>query len=283
MKFPFQALALSAALALAFQAQGETASPLLNYQGVLTESVPANGTVKLTFNLYDSAESQTAVWGPQVFDGVPVVGGRYGVILGSTDASGRPLAGVIGVKGSYLGVSVDGREIQPRQPIAQAAAAQTAVPPAAAGSPGSEGVPAGTIAAYWSSQAPAGWLLADGSPIPEGAQYDRLRAIVNGNLPDLRGLFLRGLGQNADPAFRYEGDAARTLAQFQQDEFKSHAHVFDDFTFSENTGVPGKAWGNSGGSDIDNTPGSPFSHSTAASGGGETRPKNAGVYWIIKY
>ena len=155
------------------------------------------------------------------------------------------------------------------------------VSPSPSGSDG--GLPAGAVVALWSVQIPLGWLLCDGSAVPEGSQYDKLRALVNGKLPDLRGVFLRGAGQNGEAAYRYEGDASRAIGSLQLDEFKAHVHAFDDFTFSENNGVPGKAWGSAGKSDIDNSPGSPFKHETAAAGGGETRPKNAAVNWIIKY
>jgi microcystin-dependent protein len=181
-------------------------------------------------------------------------------------------------KDRYLGITVDGQELRPRSQILPTAS--TAPPPAhEVGT-----TPPGSIVAYASERIPDGWLLCDGSSIPEGPAYERLREIFKtGKLPDLRGVFLRGVGQNADPAFRYSGDASREVLQFQADEFKAHEHRFDDFTFSENSGVPGKAWGSSGKSDIDNSPGSPFSHLTASSGGAETRPKNAAVYWMIKY
>jgi microcystin-dependent protein len=265
----------------------EPAAPLIHHQGFLAapDGGPLQGTRKLAFNLYDSPNAAAPIWGPQVFDGVTLIDGRYAVMLGTTDTAGRSLADAAGAKDQYLGITADGQEIQPRQQILASSAATAAVPPPGPqGAPApSGGVPAGTIAAYWSNQVPDGWLLCDGSLVPEGAQYQRLRGLIGGNLPDLRGLFLRGIGQNSNPAFRYEGDATRTLWQFQQDELKSHAHKFDDYTFSANSGAGGTAWGSADKSDIDNAPGSPFSHGTAPAGGEETRPKNAAVYWIIKY
>jgi hypothetical protein len=278
-------LMLWTVLGTALPARGEPA-PLIDYQGFLTDAAgaPLSGSKRLTFSLYDSPTAAAAFWGPQIFEGVPVVNGRFDVILGTTDIAGRSLAGVAGFPEKYLGITVDGTEIQPRQTVLR-----SAPPPAESGAnageaaPRLDGVPPGTLVAYWSSRIPDGWLLCDGSAVPEGARYDRLRGLIGERVPDLRGLFLRGIGQNADPAFRYEGDAGRTLAQLQQDELKSHAHVFDDYTFSENAGSGGNAWGSAGRSDIDNVPASPYSHSTGHTGGGETRPKNAAVYWIVKY
>ncbi len=69
----------------------QSVPPLISYQGMLTDAngVPMIGTKKLTFNIYGSATGTDVVWGPQVFDGVPLIGGRFSVILGSTDTAGR--------------------------------------------------------------------------------------------------------------------------------------------------------------------------------------------------
>lgn len=292
MKKKIPLLALAAWLAASCPAWGEPVPPLLHYQGSLPDSEAGGAGKRMTFNLYEAADATVPVWGPQHFDNVIVVKGRFGVLLGTTDAQGRSLGDAAGTRERYLGISVDGREL-PRQRILTALSSMSppgqpqtaAVSPATESpSPASQQVPAGTIVAYWSSRAPGGWLPCDGSPVPEGSEFDELRAMTGPRLPDLRGLFLRGLGQNGDTAYRYGGDAARTLGQLQPDGLKSHEHPFDDFTFSENSGVaPGKAWGQAGRSDLDNSPASPFRHATAAAGGEETRPKNAAVYWIIKY
>lgn len=283
-------LLLAAFLAIASSANAEPGPPLIQYQGTLTnpDSTPAQGPKKLIFNLYDSPAATSAIWGPQIFDNVVLLDGKYAVILGTTDSTGRSLADVAGVKEKYLGITVDGQELPAKLQIL--AAPPSPAPVASDAARGAEsahtvpdGVPAGTVVAHWSEKVPDGWLLCDGSLVPEGPRYDRLRAVIGGNLPDLRGLFLRGIGQNSNPAFRYEGDAARGLWQFQQDEFKSHDHKFDDYTFSANAGYGGTAWGSAGASDLDNVPGSPFLHATAKTGGEETRPRNAAVYWIIKY
>jgi hypothetical protein len=66
--------------------------PLVNYQGLLTDengaAVP-DGMKKLEFNLYDAPLAVNRVWGPQVFDNVPVINSRFNVILGTTDTQGR--------------------------------------------------------------------------------------------------------------------------------------------------------------------------------------------------
>ncbi|NJD05783.1 MAG: tail fiber protein, partial [Methylococcaceae bacterium] len=212
----------------------EAQAPLINYQGALPDAGPAPTTSKLSFNLYDFPNGVIPVWGPQQFDNVAVVNGRYDVILGTTDTAGRSLSVVLDGKDKYLGVTVDGREILPRPLILGSAPAGSATsPPPNQQTPAAiSAVPPGTIVAYRSGRVPEGWLPCDGSPIPEGEQYGKLRDLIGVAVPDLRGLFLRGIGQNSDAGFRFPGDAARGLGELQQDELKAHSHRFDDYTFS---------------------------------------------------
>lgn len=146
-------------------------------------------------------------------------------------------------------------------------------------------VPTGTIMAYWSKTTPDGWLLCDGSKIPDGTVYDSLRKAVGANVPDLRGTFLRGAGQNSNTALRYSGDNTRETGQVQLDTFKSHSHSVDDYTYSEIDGIYGNAgrYGARAEHDYDNSPVAPFKHDTYTAGDEETRPKNISVNWIIKY
>jgi hypothetical protein len=103
---------------------GETSvPPLINYQGMLTDADgrPMSGTKKLEFNIYDSAGSGTKIWGPQIFNAVPLISGKFNVILGTTDTAGRSVAEAFGSKDRYLGIKVDsGAELVPRQQILSA-------------------------------------------------------------------------------------------------------------------------------------------------------------------
>lgn len=89
-------------------------------------------------------------------------------------------------------------------------------------------VPAGSTQMFAGASAPRGWLIADGRTVSR-AQYSALFAVIgtiygagNGsttfNLPDLRGVAVRGLdnGRELDPA--------RTLGSYQGDLFSSHSH-----------------------------------------------------------
>jgi hypothetical protein len=139
------------------------------------------GTKKLEFNIYDAATGGGNVWGPQVFSSVPVINGQFNVILGTTDTDGRSIAGVFGTSQRFLGIEVNNSpEIAPRQQILSTPYAIKA----------DNGVPVGTIVAYFATTAPDGWLFCNGQAIPADSKYDALRVVVTGNnMPDLRGRF----------------------------------------------------------------------------------------------
>lgn len=69
------------------------------------------------------------------------------------------------------------------------------------------GVPAGTVAFSAASSCPSGWIEANGQST---GSYSVLAAAVGATVPDLRGVFLRGLddGRGIDPS-----RGAKTLQQ----------------------------------------------------------------------
>ena len=172
--------------------------------------------------------------------------------------------------------------------------------PYAAGSP----MPAGTIVSFAGSAAPTGWSLCDGSELST-TTYAQLYARIgttwntctnpltgvansapsggNFRLPDLRGTFLRGVGDFTD-------DTKDTvLAGFQSDKMVDHKHslalyntvgslaatdgavrgyTFSDGNFRTGASVLGSNGTYGSGTANDST---------------ETRPQNVGVKYIIKY
>jgi len=95
----------------------------------------------------------------------------------------------------------------------------------------SANVPVGSIISYGSTAVPAGWLACDGSAVSRTAYADLFSVIgttygagdgsTTFNLPDTRGIFLRGAGTHGTGAY----DA--TLGEFQTDQFKAHNHMVD--------------------------------------------------------
>jgi microcystin-dependent protein len=163
--------------------------------------------------------------------------------------------------------------------------------------------PAGTIVAFAGPVdnrekiETAGWLVCDGAEVNR-TKYARLYGMLGNswghgnnadtfNLPDLRGVFLRGVnhgrtGPYADPdaANRVSGNtggnAGNKVGSFQTDAFRSHTHTWnyglqnDDsgsgHSFQEYTRIAGSS-----------------TDSIQSTGGSETRPMNAYVNYLIKF
>jgi hypothetical protein len=178
----------------------------------------------------------------------------------------------------------------------------------------SSSIPVGTVIAFAGEKnnIPKGWLPCEGQ-IFSKEDYSELFNVIgtiwggsgtpNFYLPDLRGLFLRGVSgeTNVDPDKddRYApqlqhspsnpGNRGNVVGSLQGDTFKSHDHSFQD---------PGHAHGFTKGGTIDmwggnivpsGGPGGPGGVAVAGTnirfnreGGDETRPINAYVYFIIK-
>lgn len=113
------------------------------------------------------------------------------------------------------------------------------------------------------------WVLADGRT----ATTEYFQATGNANVPDLRGMFLRGLNEGRndgkeDPDPDFEGNV-RIAGSYQADTLKSHSHL--ESLASGNGGI------HSGGSY-----GVVNQVQTGKTGGNESRPRNMAVYWYVK-
>lgn len=115
-----------------------------------------------------------------------------------------------------------------------------------------------------------------------GTAWGSGNGISTFNLPDLRGLFLRGVDNNAgkDPDSDYRltlhpgGNTGDNVGSYQLDQIQSHTHSI-------------QAYNGGSGSNAINSQASVSSSiyfgSTNSFGGNETRPKNVYVLYIIKY
>lgn len=141
---------------------------------------------------------------------------------------------------------------------------------------------------------PDDWLLCDGT-IYEITSYPELFAAIGYNwgspdadhfrVPDLRGIFLRGVNWNIDDDFSDPDRASRvsrhpggnfgsSVGSYQGDAFESHSHTYVNTLMKiGNEGYHG------GGSYGGSAPNPPVNNT----GGNETRPVNAYVHYIIKY
>ena len=200
---------------------------------------PQTGTKKLEFNIYDATSGGNKVWGPQTFNGIPLIGGRFNVMLGSTDAGGNAITSAFGGNSRFLGIKVDnGAEVTPRQQILStpfAIQAERAV----YASDTRNIVPTGTVVPFAGVAAPAGWLLCDGTSISRstyavlfsviGAAY----GAVDGNtfrVPDFRRRVPVGAGGTATSVLgnalgNLGGEEFHTLSIA---EMPSHNHSIHD-------------------------------------------------------
>ena len=124
------------------------------------------------------------------------------------------------------------------------------------------------------------WALADGRNV-SGSGYASVSGNVN--IPDLRGLFLRGLNVGRSIATGDSDGAARNAGDYQGDQFASHNHNTGNFRYlvqrnpgSGTTGAPTDSFGPNE-PDILNT-----GALVAAGSGTETRPRNAAVYYYVR-
>ncbi|MBU0487030.1 MAG: tail fiber protein [Bacteroidetes bacterium] len=171
-------------------------------------------------------------------------------------------------------------------------------------------VPAGTVVAYFGTTPPSGWLLCDGTAISR-TTYANLYAAIGSfcgsgdgsttfNLPDLRGVFLRGVNGTrsdtiADPdkdnrvASKSGGNTGNNVGSLQNDAFQGHWHSYYTNYTSLTTEGGANRVDEISTSNIGFTPvgrlGQPISDGTSGTPRttSETRPKNVYVYYIIKY
>jgi microcystin-dependent protein len=193
------------------------------------------------------------------------------------------------------------------------------------------GVPVGTVVAFAGDKnnVPEGWLLCDGKSVAQ-SDYPQLYAAIGSawgasgssfNVPDLRGMFLRGVNDGATGAYsdpnasgrsasKSGGNTGDKVGAVQTDAFRQHTHTGsgntntdgahyhsdneygladndDDDGVGQYIGGRGGSYNNDGGNGYIRPGGSEhkhaFSFTSDATGGAESRPVNAGVYYIIKY
>lgn len=155
---------------------------------------------------------------------------------------------------------------------------------------------AGIVVAFAGTRVPDGWELCDGRMLDKNLSryvklFDVIGTIHGGDanprfqLPDYRGMFLRGVDHNAgrdpDAAERKSpgqppnpGNAGKQIGSIQSDQLRSHLHA-----------LPRQVWAFSGtGSNQPpaNSSGGAGVVETNSTGGKETRPINAYVNYIIK-
>jgi hypothetical protein len=120
-------------------------------------------------------------------------------------------------------------------------------------------------------QRTARWTLADNKGPMPGTKWAEITN--NQPIPDLRGMFLRGLNVGRDDEWA-DPEKDRTAGKRQMDELRAHQHTYSD-TF---VGGSGPAQVMQGGTWARPT----AEKETKPTTGAETRPKNVAVYFYIR-
>ena len=170
-------------------------------------------------------------------------------------------------------------------------------------------LPAGAVMPFAMNSAPAGWLAANGAAVDRLGTYAALFAAIgtthgagNGsttfNLPDLRGIFVRGSDSQVIAGVTYTGAA---LGGKQGDSFRTHTHAASTNSTGAHTHSVNISVGSSGSGGglavasptsnefatarISTTSTGDHTHTVTvtATGGTETSPANIALLYCIKF
>ena len=159
----------------------------------------------------------------------------------------------------------------------------------------------GIVTAFAGTKVPQGWELCDGRMLDKhNARYAALFEVIGTihggdanpsfQLPDYRGMFLRGVDLNRGldddrnnrrpPGKGNTGNSGNAVGSVQDDDLARHAHTLQGFHLEarEGHGFDGAGF------DTNSGRSHPMTHAygSSAIGGAETRPKNVYVNYIIK-
>jgi len=155
----------------------------------------------------------------------------------------------------------------------------------------------GQVGTFAMSTCPSGWVAADGSAVSRTVTYSGLYAAIGTtwgtgdgsttfNVPDLRGVFLRGTGTNGT----YGTAVGPSVGTYAADTYLNHTHTDSGHTHTIAQSNSSLVWNttSSSGSFVNATGSTTTSTGTAniqasTTGGTETKPKNYGILYCIKY
>jgi len=276
-----------------------------NYQAVVRGAdgfVMPSASVEVRFSLMPGQQATQASW-IETHNATTDVYGTFGVVVGKGTKVGGIAANFSDVNFAavHYWLKVEIKEGANYRELSYTAL--TSVPYSEVAT-NAVAVPAGTIVAFGGGTVPEGWLLCDGSE-KSRSDYANLYAAIGTawgygnnsttfNLPDMRGMFLRGVSgtstDDADKATRVPrktgGNTGNNVGSFQNDAIRNITGTFGARQTATNaTGVfyersdAYAGWGETG---IQNRA-TGFDASRVVPVGADNRPQNVYVLYIIKY
>jgi hypothetical protein len=299
----------STVVLLAISMFGQNSGLGFNYQAVVRSAdgfVVPSQSVELRFSLMPGQTATQASW-QETHSATTDAYGTIGVTVGKGTR-------VAGVAAAFTDVNFAAVHYWLRVEIREGGAwrelsysALTSVPYAEVATV-SPPMPAGTIIAFGGNKEniPAGWLLCDGSEVSR-SDYPALYAAIGTvwgygnnsttfNLPDLRGVFLRGVSENSerDPnatdrtPVKEGGNSGNDVGTYQSDAIRNITGTFSGGRMVYSPGTVNGAFASfsTSGDRPDYSSGTNYGFNFDASRvvptAPENRPINISVYYIIK-
>ena len=308
-------LFLAFSLSLAAMAMAQNSGLGFNYQAVVRDAdgvLLANSNVTLRVSLYPGQMAATPSW-VETHSVNTDMSGCFGITVGHgtrDNASTAANYSDINFAAVYYWMKI---EIQEGGSFREVSYAQLPSSPYSEVAHNAIAIPAGSIIPFAGpvENIPAGWMLCDGSAVSRSTYANLYNAIGvawgNGdgsstfNLPDLRGMFLRGVAGTdtiGDPdaslrlANAHGGNPGNNVGSYQGDAIRNITGSCGDFggnSFRPTVG-DGALWKVNGddkcrGQDETGTGilSVNFDASRVVPVGSDNRPKNVAVTYIIKY
>ncbi len=304
------------ALLVAIAANAQNSGLGFNYQAVVRNAngvLLADTTVNLRVSLYPGQQASTPTW-VESHAVRTDVSGCFGITVGKGERDNSSIVqnySDVNFSAIYYWLKI---EILEGETYREISYSQLPSSPYAEVAYNAFAIPAGVIVPYGGEEVPFGWMLCNGVEVSRTEYANLYNAIgvcwgigdgaTTFNLPDMRGMFLRGVsgesGNDEDAEERLVlndngGNTGNQVGSYQGDAIRNitgeiHGTVGDDGPLSsgsEGTGAM-SAYPRTGnnGADGHSTLGAynfDFDASRVVPVGSDNRPKNVYVNYIIKY
>ena len=298
------------AFMVAIAANAQNSGLGFNYQAVVRNAngvLLANTEVTLRVSLYPGQYATAPTW-VETHNVNTDISGSFGINVGSGERDASSIANNysdVNFAAIYYWLKI---EIQEDNTYREVSFSRLPSSPYAEVAYNAILYPAGMISPFAGpvENIPTGWMLCDGSAVSRSEYANLYDAIgvcwgvgdgsTTFNLPDLRGIFLRGVsgnsGNDADANSRivlnnYGGNTGNQVGSYQGDAIRNITGAFSGTTkygvsgaFTQTATSYNSAWDSNVGFNHRNTS---FDTSRVVPVGSDNRPKNAYVNYIIKY